>query len=171
MTYEECRCTVYMGTYTIYIFSILVLYCMSGLARVADTKESNIVALVVLQIIFSTMVTILPGRLARLRAEEGQETLSLKRVFVRYVSHEIRSPLNIVHAGLDMLKCDMAMKYKDTKKDDDITEEDDEENKVLDLLEDIHQSSDNAITILNDLLQYENIDAGEYLIYVIIIMI
>eukprot|EP01035_Chromulina_nebulosa_P069287 gene69287-biopygen11481 len=29
--------------------------------------------------------------------------LRLKQIFVRYVSHEIRSPLNVVHVGLEML--------------------------------------------------------------------
>lgn len=95
------------------------------------------------------------------------EMLSLKQVFVRYVSHEIRSvlpfvisnsfvngfdshrsPLNVVHAGLDLLlvdlkKCEVSVS-----------------DRFLELVEDIFAASDSAITILNDLLNYEHMDSG-----------
>ena len=38
----------------------------------------------------------------------SEAILQLKREFVRYVSHEIRSPLNVVHAGLELLRADLA---------------------------------------------------------------
>ena len=63
-----------------------------------------------------------------------------------------RSPLNVVHAGLDILRSEVrnlpaaaiqaAVRF------------------MSDLLEDIFSSSETAILILNDLLQYENLDAG-----------
>ena len=64
----------------------------------------------------------------------------------------IRSPLNVVHAGLDILLEDLrsfqqveiaaAMKA------------------VIELAEDIYSASESAIHILNDLLEYEHLDAG-----------
>ena len=62
------------------------------------------------------------------------------------MSHEIRSPLSVVCAGLEILKADLeALRVA---------------GSILDLLSDINFANNNAIEILNDTLQYENIDSG-----------
>ena len=39
----------------------------------------------------------------------SEAILQLKREFMRYVFHEIRSPLNVLHAGLfELLRADLA---------------------------------------------------------------
>ena len=53
-------------------------------------------------------VTVLPVRLLRKMSEKIESVLRLKRDFMRYVSHKIRSsPLNVAHAGLELLKTDL----------------------------------------------------------------
>ena len=78
----------------------------------------------------------------------SEAILQLKREFVRYVSHEIRSPLNVVHAGLELLQADVAA--------------DGLSSSNLSLLKDIYFASTAAIDILNDMLQYEHIDSGTF---------
>eukprot|EP01035_Chromulina_nebulosa_P069348 gene69348-biopygen25639 len=46
---------------------------------------------------------LVPGRILHMFAVTKSNLLRLKQIFVRYVSHEIRSPLNVVHVGLEML--------------------------------------------------------------------
>ena len=65
---------------------------------------------------------------------------------MRYVSHEIRSPLNVAVAGLEILKLEL--------------EAIGASRAILDLLGDINFGSNTAIEILNDMLQYEHIDSG-----------
>ena len=72
----------------------------------------------------------------------------MKREFVRYVSHEIRSPLNVVHAGLELLRADLTAAGALPS--------------TLTLLQDIFFASSAAIEILNDMLQYEHIDSGTF---------
>ena len=67
---------------------------------------------------------------------------------MRYVSHEIRSPLNVVHAGLELLRADLAAGGA--------------LSSTLSLLQDIYFASSAAIDILNDMLQYEHIDSGTF---------
>ena len=74
--------------------------------------------------------------------------LQIKREFVRYVSHEIRSPLNVVHAGLELLRADLEAAGVI--------------QSVSDLLQDIYFASNTAIEILNEMLQYEHIDSGTF---------
>ena len=78
----------------------------------------------------------------------SEAILQLKREFVRYVSHEIRSPLNVVHAGLELLRADLVAAGALTS--------------TLVLLQDIFFASSAAIEILNDMLQYEHIDSGTF---------
>jgi signal transduction histidine kinase len=78
----------------------------------------------------------------------SEAILQLKREFVRYVSHEIRSPLNVVHAGLELLRADLVATGALPS--------------TLSLLQDIYLSSGAAIEILNDMLQYEHIDSGTF---------
>ena len=112
----------------------------------------------------------LPGRMVRLLALSEMKTLKLKQAFVRHVSHEIRSfflsssllssihvnlfrsPLNVVLAGLEILISDLsesANKYNDENS-----------QKTLEMAGDVHSACETAIQLLNDLLNYEHLDAG-----------
>lgn len=74
---------------------------------------------------------------------------------VLYVS--CRSPLNIVHAGLDIVRHEIEVKEgssvvqisADTAK----------------MIENIFSASESAITTVNDLLHYEHIDSGNHCPY------
>ena len=72
-----------------------------------NADESFFIMYNIIIILFSVFMTVLPGRLLRKLSEIKESVLRLKREFVRYVSHEIRSPLNVAHAGLEILKADL----------------------------------------------------------------
>ena len=72
--------------------------------------------------------------------------LDRKRSFVRTVSHEIRTPLNTVFLGLKLLYEELEKKAE--KKD------------TLEIISDLQRSSDTAVSILDDLLAYEKLEAG-----------
>ena len=119
------------------------------------------------------MFVAVPGRIIRILASINIELLNLKQAFVRHLSHEIRSPilkcstryifienngylftrspLNVVHAGLDILRSDINL--------------DDPSTMVLtrdkvELIEQIFSASGSSIDVLNDLLIIEHIDSG-----------
>lgn len=98
---------------------------------------------------FGSFVTILPGRLARIKVELCQQMITTKGHFVRYVSHEIRSPLFVVSAGLEMtineLEATSAVPQT-----------------LVDLVSDVFDSTTSAINLLNDLLQYENMELDSF---------
>eukprot|EP01036_Dinobryon_divergens_P035639 gene35639-46228_t len=113
-----------------------------------DTGEWILVVYCALYVAASIVLTILPNRLLRTISDIQEAALKLKREFVRYVSHEIRSPLNVAFAGLEILKAELEVIGVTTF--------------VWELLDDIHFASNTAIEILNDMLQYEHIDSGTF---------
>eukprot|EP00607_Mallomonas_marina_P007586 CAMPEP_0182418402 /NCGR_PEP_ID=MMETSP1167-20130531/2846_1 /TAXON_ID=2988 /ORGANISM="Mallomonas Sp, Strain CCMP3275" /LENGTH=613 /DNA_ID=CAMNT_0024592597 /DNA_START=164 /DNA_END=2005 /DNA_ORIENTATION=- len=75
-----------------------------------------------------------------------EQTLERKRVFVRLVSHEIRTPLNIVVQGLKLLHKEMSKNEID--------------KNLSEIVSDTQASCDIAVTLLDDLLAYEKLEAG-----------
>ena len=73
-----------------------------------------------------------------------------KRTMVRYIAHEIRSPLNVVNAGL-------ALTYNDVS---DNLKESDMKKEIVENVRDAQHASKSAISILDDLLSFESMDAG-----------
>eukprot|EP01035_Chromulina_nebulosa_P069335 gene69335-biopygen23142 len=100
-------------------------------------------------------IIIFPGRILHQLAVTNMNLLRLKQIFVRFVSHEIRSPLNVVHAGLDLLVAEI-------KDADHIGDKVLIERKTADFVIQMLSASESAINILNDLLQYEHIEAGTF---------
>ena len=113
-----------------------------------NANESSLIFYYIIIILFSVLMTVLPNRLLRKMSEIKESVLRLKREFVRYVSHEIRSPLNVAHAGLEILKADLETAGASLA--------------ILSLLDDIFSASNAAIDILNDMLHYEHIDSGTF---------
>ena len=64
-----------------------------------------------------------------------------------------RSPLNVVHAGLDLLMAEI----KEAEPEADTVPI---SRNTAELIRHIFSSSESAIDLLNDLLQYEQLDAG-----------
>ena len=88
-------------------------------------------------------------------------------VIFMYVAHlsvlDARSPLNIVHAGLDLLlltikAADPAAPFVPI------------DRSTADFIFQMFFASESAINILNDLLQYEHIEAGDVRVVVVVVV-
>jgi len=110
-----------------------------------NRKEDALIFQMVTYYLFLLVVTLFPGRIVRMVAMSNMKSLDLKQTFVRHVSHEIRSPLNVVHAGLEILRSELVFSAS---------------SAALELIDDIYSASETAIEILNDLLHYEHMDSG-----------
>jgi signal transduction histidine kinase len=74
------------------------------------------------------------------------QCLENKRTFVRYIGHEIRTPLTVVKLGLKLALAD--------------ARELDANEDFISNISDCEDSVDVAVAILNDLLAYEKLDSG-----------
>lgn len=127
-------------------------------------------------------MTELSNRLER-ESQKAQDALRTKRIFVRYVSHEVRTPLNVASLGLrymnEVLSQEVASPLSARHRS--LSEVDSQPSPVSekvipatmmmadveqlrDVLNDVQDSCDLAVDILNDLLLYEKIDDGVFTI-------
>jgi signal transduction histidine kinase/CheY-like chemotaxis protein len=114
-------------------------------------------------------------------SRQNKIVLEVKRRFVRFVSHEVRTPLNTVCMGLELLQAELVSQIAAAEKDnpqpqsqhiftahqegnDDVEPEPTQSpfKYLLDLTRDILDNSESAVTILNDLLNYDKIESGTF---------
>jgi signal transduction histidine kinase len=80
--------------------------------------------------------------------------LDTKRNLIRFLSHEIRSPLNAINMGLSIIKKEIDNNKYNSNINDDFN------NDMLIVVDEIGKACNTSLDILNDLLTYEKIDAG-----------
>ncbi|CAM9128824.1 unnamed protein product [Ectocarpus fasciculatus] len=103
-------------------------------------------------IIFTSIVFFLYDYLVNENVKWKDQVLKMKRDFVRFVSHEIRTPLNTVSVGLQLI-------YEGL-----LAQEAGEEVTAKDMLEltmDVQTSTGTAVSVLNDLLNFDKLQSGE----------
>jgi signal transduction histidine kinase/ActR/RegA family two-component response regulator len=98
--------------------------------------------------------------LMRHEAQQRKVILEMKRRFVRFISHEIRTPLNTVCMGLELLESDL----RNPKAEDDVANKENATKEDVDfwhnVILDIKENTNIAVTILNDMLSYDKLETG-----------
>ena len=83
-----------------------------------------------------------------IRSQTRTETMEMKRMFVRHIGHEVRSPLNAALNGLHMLAAQRGALSAD----------------LMEILADTEAACRSAVAILDDLLLYEKLDSGSLIL-------
>jgi hypothetical protein len=101
--------------------------------------------------------------LTQRRFDHNEAVLDTKRRFVRFISHEIRTPLNTVRLGMKLLEVEMA-KFAVAIASSSPANLISKVKAVLtiwkQLADEIVESSESAVEVLNDLLNYDKIEVG-----------
>jgi signal transduction histidine kinase/CheY-like chemotaxis protein len=124
-------------------------------------------------IIFTSFLFILYDSCVRREFSTKDDLLDSKRRFVRFVSHEVRTPLNSVCMGLTLMQDEIAVSLGYKSSDDllECTENKDEPEKLLSeekqkarlwhtLVQDVQSNAQSSIDVLNDLLNYDKVETG-----------
>jgi signal transduction histidine kinase len=114
----------------------------------------------VMVIVVCTVIFFLYDLLMRNEARQRKVIIEMKRRFVRFVSHEIRTPLNTVCLGLELLQADLPL-VTNTAAGQEI-QETTHFAHCSTLVDDILENANNAVGILNDLLNYDKMEQGTF---------
>ena len=114
----------------------------------SPSLEKRIVVQVVLHMCLAVGTTVLPGRMVKRGMVALQQEMEHKKTFIRYVSHEIRSPLSTTTLAIDYL-IDQYTCNKVQSPD-----------QVLEVLIQSKATCELATNTLNDLLMFDKIETG-----------
>ncbi len=113
--------------------------------------------------IFTVLMFVAYDFLVRREFNAKHELLKAKRHFMRYVSHEVRTPLNSVCMGLNLMQEEIQAKLTTPGSNGSesamITV--DEAQAWLSLSRDVHISAQSATNVLNDFLNYDKIESRQ----------
>jgi len=113
--------------------------------------------------VFTVLMFLAYDCLVRREFSAKHELLKAKRHFMRYVSHEVRTPLNSVCMGLNLMQEEIQAKLTNSDSDGNknamITIE--EAQSWLSLSRDVHISAQSATNVLNDFLNYDKIESRQ----------
>ena len=129
-------------------------YPNDDFGEIYATKAPAIAAAgAVLIIFFVSALFFLYDRCVRKEFNARKELLEAKRKFVRFVSHEVRTPLNSVAMGLKLMQDEM-------KKNKGATTCNNNGESWVDLVDEIQNNTPCAVDVLTDLLNYDKIENG-----------
>jgi len=131
-------------------------------------------------IIFTSLMFFLFDFFVRQEFREKRSVLEAKRKFVRFVSHEVRTPLNTVCMGLRLMREELGSAWVDarlqkvnssvssskdelcpsTDADTSCAAIEEQKESILDLTHEILSNAESAVDVLNDLLNYDKIEMG-----------
>jgi signal transduction histidine kinase len=164
----------------------LTLYPNDELFDVYSTNNPTAAtAGVVCIIIFMSLLFFMFDFFVRQEFHQKKAIIEAKRQFVRFVSHEVRTPLNAISMGLQLLRGEIARLVGQQPGDDSDTStsvstsasipmEGSLQDKMrgwLDLSDDILSNTHSAVDVLNDLLNYDKIESGTLQLEVIVVPI
>ncbi|KAJ1429264.1 histidine kinase-like ATPase, partial [Ochromonadaceae sp. CCMP2298] len=97
------------------------------------------------------------------RSEEQQVVLDTKRRYVRFISHEIRTPLNTVRLGLKLFDLELIASLKMLSEKPPAEAVQIMRRTIegwVQVMDDALSSTEAAVDVLNDLLNYDKIESG-----------
>jgi len=122
--------------------------------------------------------------LVRKEFQSKRELLEAKRHFVRYVSHEVRTPLNSVCVGLTLIQEEIAGvlgfrsgdEMKRSFSEPTTTNESKDKSNInarhwFVLVQEVLDSAEVSVNVLNDMLNYDKIERGELVLELTVVKI
>jgi signal transduction histidine kinase len=109
---------------------------------------------------FTSLLFILYGFFVRQEFNVKRSVLEAKRNFVQFVSHEVRTPLNAVCMGLQLMQEEIGESHSNATSRDCSCRDSDNKATMFELTKDILGSATSAVGVLNDLLNYDKVEMG-----------
>jgi signal transduction histidine kinase len=159
---------VYAVSYVIFYLLLLQIHGVIGASFEINWtlfNEAGVNTFVYTTLIFIILVYCIPAKIARMRRSElehriveerhlaDEARVAVKQHTIRYISHEIRTPVSIASVSLSLVLESLRSRNQV------------EDVELIDMLCDAQHACNASITVLNDMLSYEAMEAGKYKIF------
>jgi len=169
-------------------YTIEVYPAASARQKLFDQNESSSVYVVLILVLVVSIATIgftflfffLYDRLVRNEIRAKINLLDAKRNFVRFVSHEVRTPLNTVTMGLTLIHQDFQRREKllgeqemasDSSSSNTAVVTEEDFLRWSSLTQEVSSNADVAVGVLNDLLNIDKIQMGGFKLHLEVLQI
>ena len=146
MSHDDYICFVTVTSMLIYVIIGILIPNTYFRQNYTEMSPINFCIYIYTCVLFITFTTMLSNRVIRRDLESAESALEFKRMFIRYISHEMRTPLNAATLGLKLLQENVSMSLEDEEK--------------LETIRDIKESCDIAVNTLNELLMFDKLESG-----------
>lgn len=121
------------------------------------------------RIILTVILVVLPSRMVRFEVVNVKHALETKKCIARHVYHEMRTPLNIVVIGLELLSNALFSNPSSTEINEEsgeVTQHNqnigEEDAELVEIMDNVMLSCATTVEILNDMLVFEKLEMGSY---------
>jgi signal transduction histidine kinase/CheY-like chemotaxis protein len=140
----------------------MTVYPTEELYEVYSTRNPAMASMgAVVTIVFTSVLFLLYDLFVRREFNAKQQLLEAKRKFVRFVSHEVRTPLNSVCMGIALLKDEMAASQASSSGSSGGARTEHDIQQWLSLTDEVLGGARSAVDVLNDFLNYDKIESGK----------
>ena len=152
LSINEITCLLYISCT---LLTIIVIPGVAAATCYLDWQYYNlpVVLIFIYSLVgFSLFPSCIPGRVARYSYMVAERNVAReqasKRSALRYLSHEMRSPLNVICNGIALVLQDL--EHINVGKE------------LLENLNDVRHASESAVSLLDDFLNFEKIESGVF---------
>jgi len=143
---EELMASSLLLSMVTYIIIVIIVQFFTG----GHDIESQLPVTTYAEATFTVILWLLQRRILLREVTKKSDELEFKRMFVRYISHEVRTPLNTATMGVQVLTEDLMGAMAD--------------NETIQTIVDVKTSMDIAVNVLNELLTFDKLESGTLLL-------
>lgn len=150
LSLNEYNCSLHVIFYTVLVSLHYVFFGSHGYPPLSAMNSTLISFRIILYSMYYIAIPVFQSRALNKQKEAEKRALEVKEMFMRYMSHEMRTPLNIVMSGLKFIEEDMRRRGDSEAR--------------LETIVDCHKTCGMAVQVLDEYLIYDKIEKGIYVI-------
>ena len=149
LTYENYTISILLSGICIdlFLFSVLFYGIRNTSLSNAIVGADDIQYTLIVRTALCLFTYVLPSRLFRSKLDKASAEVAFKTELIKFVSHELRSPLNVVSIDIELIHSILVKLGVNN-------------TEIRDHLTDVRESCDSCVEILDNLMLYEQIESN-----------
>jgi signal transduction histidine kinase len=149
---EDICISTYLSSYLVLSIGCFLISLISDDNSLLSTTPAKVSLYIYVQMFFTVIAMTVSGRVARFNSYKSDLIMEERQAFIRYISHELRTPLNAVFLGMTLVRDELTTMSPLVRN---------YVEHIVETVDDVNNCCEAAITILNDLLTFDKLEAGK----------